>query len=633
MATIAKNIAYALRSDVHATSTHRLWHRAVVAYLHFIQPFARLAGQARGVLSPPDVMLSPSVRTTRTGPGPSVRNIRRALTLLLGGIAEDRFWSETWMDARHVLSRLTDWLQRSRAVPLVEIDEGWSVDRDLSIPVGRWAWIDVRALVEDHGSGRTLLRLGTHIRPTGFGLTIGLVLGGLLLWSAVTSAVRGWPLAGALSALGAVTLTLVAAWRTATGLEIMDRAVRAMGTDREMSELESAGTRGPLVAPALMRRFGLRGAAVLVAMVLATGTLALIPRRPATVMTVGGQTGYAGDGGPAANASLDGPGGLAVTSGGDVFLADSNNHVIRRIDAGGIIVTAVGNHTLGAGFAGDDGLAAQAQLNTPADVAVAPNGDLLVVDSHNHRVRRVDRLTGTVTTIAGSDQAGYHGDGGPASAAALYWPSAVATAPNGDIYIADTLNYRVRMIDHRTGVIHTVAGDGSPAENFDVGDHGPAIEAKLNMPSDVAIAPNGDLYIADMHHQRVRRVDATTHTISTVAGNGRWGQTGDDGPATAATLAGPSGIALVGGERDTPTIFVVDHYNARVRAVTPDGIIHDVSDGGSDTFSEPTGVAFSPRRGWLYVTDPGRDRLVVLDLRTLAPELAARLEPAGGAGP
>jgi len=259
-----------------------------------------------------------------------------------------------------------------------------------------------------------------------------------------------------------------------------------------------------------------------------------------------------------------------------------------------------------------------------------------VVDSHNHRVRRIDRPTGTVTTVAGSHQAGYAGDGGPASSAALYWPSAVAAAPNGDIYIADTLNYRVRMIDHTTGFIHTVAGNGSLAEDFEVGDGGPATAAKLNMPSDVEVAPNGDLYIADMHHQRVRRVDAGTRTISTVAGNGRWGHTGDGGLAIAATLAGPSGIALAAGERDALTIFIVDHYNARVRAITPDGIIHDVSSGEADTFAEPTRVAFSPLRGWLYVTDPGRNRLVALDLRRLAPEIAAGLagpEPrAAGAG-
>ena len=111
------------------------------------------------------------------GSGPSIRDLRRALSLLSGNVVEDRFWSDSWTDTEQVLSRLTDWLRRSHAVPLVEIDEGWSVDRDLSVPFGWWGWLDIRALVEDHGVGRILLRLGTHIRPTSLGVATGLGLG------------------------------------------------------------------------------------------------------------------------------------------------------------------------------------------------------------------------------------------------------------------------------------------------------------------------------------------------------------------------------------------------------------------------------------------------------------------------
>src|SRR6185295_15136756 len=120
-------------------------------------------------------------------------------------------------------------------------------------------------------------------------------------------------------------------------------------------------------------------------------------------------------------------------------------------------------------------------------------------------------------TIAGSSENGYDGDEKPAIEAALNTPSAVAAATNGDIYIADTLNYRIRMVDAKTGLIHTVAGDGAPGDGNDVGDGGPATSAHLNMPSDVAIASNGDIYVADMHHNRVRKVDARTRLISTVA--------------------------------------------------------------------------------------------------------------------
>src|SRR5258706_3603614 len=195
----------------------------------------------------------------------------------------------------------------------------------------------------------------------------------------------------------------------------------------------------------------------------------------------------------------------------------------------------LGSHDLGTGFPGDNGPAIVAQLDPPDGVAIAPDGDLIVADSHNDRIRRVDRPTRIITTVAGSGENVYDGDEKLATDAALNTPSAVAAAPNGDIYIADTLNYRIRMVDAKTGLIHTVAVDGTPGDGQNVGDGGPATSAHLNMPSDVALETrNGALiaiYIADMHHNRVRRVDAKTHIITTIAGNGKWGFTGDDGPA------------------------------------------------------------------------------------------------------
>ena len=167
-----------------------------------------------------------------------------------------------------------------------------------------------------------------------------------------------------------------------------------------------------------------------------------------------------------------------------------------------------------------------AQLDTPDGVALAPDGDLIVADSHNDRIRRVDRATRIITTIAGSGETGYDGDGKPAIEAALNTPNAVWATPNGDIYIADTFNNRVRMIDHATGFIQTVAGDGEPGGSGPLGDGGPATSAHLFMPSDIALARNGDLYIADMHHNRIRKMDAKTKIITTVAGNGVFGQSG-----------------------------------------------------------------------------------------------------------
>jgi hypothetical protein len=184
------------------------------------------------------------------------------------------------------------------------------------------------------------------------------------------------------------------------------------------------------------------------------------------------------------------------------------------------------------------------------------------------------------------------------------------------------------MIDAKTGLIHTVAGDGTPGANSDVGDGGPATSAHLNMPSDVAIVPNCDgqrvpcdIYIADMHHNRVRRVDARTHIITTVAGSGKWGHSGDDGPATEATLAGPAGIALMPEPGGKLTIFIADFYNETVRAVGPDGIMRSVSDEGRVAFGTPTRVAYAPRRGWLYVADASQDKIVSLIIPRIAPTL------------
>jgi DNA-binding beta-propeller fold protein YncE len=379
--------------------------------------------------------------------------------------------------------------------------------------------------------------------------------------------------------------------------------------------------------------YGLRTAAVFLVMIVGLGAATFMLREVATAEVIGARKGYAGDNGPAIQAWLDTPGGIAVAPTGDVYFADSNNQVIRRIDPRNNITTVAGNNALGTGFSGDFLSATEAQLDTPDGVAIAPDGDLIVADSHNDRIRRIDKQTATIMTIAGTGNNAYDGDDKRATEASLNNPGGVAAAINGDIYIADTLNYRVRMIDHATGFIHTIAGDGQPGEDGEsVGDGGPAVSAHLNMPSDVAIAPNGDIYIADMHHQRVRRVDARTRLITTVAGNGRWGYSGDDGLATEASLAGPAGIAVVPDGNGQVTLFIADYYNGRVRAVGPDGIIRDVSDSGRDAFGAPTRVAFAPKSGWLYVADSTRDRLVVLNIPKIAPRLIPP-RPAIPAGP
>jgi GT2 family glycosyltransferase len=643
-ATVSKNIAYAMRSDVDSllgprptlrALYRRVWYRCAVAYLHFIQPLARLRGRVRGVLSPPEVALPQAEPQRSRRPRPSLSEAWRALLLISGTVMEDRFWSETWTSNARVLKNLIEWLRASRAVRSIEIDEGWSDDRDVSVLVGRWAWLDVRALIEEHAGGKTLLRVSTHLRPTAFGIVTALCLGSALLVAAGYGVALRWPLAGTIVAVLTVALAAFVVWRTAQTAAIVRRGVDKVTTDAGMIPIQSRpAARVPLVAPSLLRSYGLRSAMIFVLMILSLGASTFMLREASTGPVIGGRKGYAGDFGPGMEAWLDTPNGLVVAPNGDVYFADSNNDVIRRIDPLTLVITTiVGNHELGSGFSGDNGPALEAQLDTPDGVTVAPDGDLVVADSHNDRIRRIDKPTWVITTIAGSGENGYDGDEKPAVQAALNTPSAVAAAPNGDIYIADTLNYRVRLVEAKTGLIHTVAGDGTPGEVDDVGDGGPATSAHLNMPSDIAIAPNGDLYIADMHHNRVRKVDAKTQLISTVAGNGRWGTGGDDGPAMNAMLSGPAGVALMPEPGNKVTVFIADFYNGHVRAVGPDGIIRDLSEEGREVFGAPSRLAYAargPRRGWLYVADQTDDRIVPLIIPRIAPNLVPpqRLSPA-----
>jgi GT2 family glycosyltransferase len=625
--TIFKNIAYAMRSEVDSLKGSRLWYRTMVAYLHFIQPIARVRGRVRGVLSPPEVAAPAVQPQTSRGPRPSRAEAWRALVLVSGSVTEDRFWSESWTNAERVLGKLTDWLRASRAVRSIEIDEGWSDDRDVSILVGRWAWLDVRALVEEHAGGKALVRFGMHLRPTTFGVVTALALGVALLVGAAAGVAYRFPAGGTTAAAATVILTALVLWRTAQATAIARRGVERVTVGSGMTAMTPGPARAPLIAPSIVRSYGLRSAIVFAFMILSVGASTFMLREAATGPVIGGRKGYAGDYGPAIEAWLDSPNGIVVAPNGDIYFADSNNHTIRRIDARNNpdIEPVAGSHDLGGGFSGDNGPAIVAQLDTPDGVAIAPDGDVIVADSHNDRIRRVDRQTRVIITIAGSGENGYDGDEKPATQAALNTPSAVAAAPNGDIYIADTLNYRVRLIEAKTGLIHTIAGDGTPGDPENVGDGGPAARAHLNMPSDVAVERNsGDVYIADMHHNRIRKVDAKTHVITTVAGNGKWGYSGDDGPATEATLAGPAGVAVVAEGNGKVTVFIADYYNGHVRAVGPDGIIRDLSDEGRTAFGAPTRVAYAasgPRAGWLYVADSSQDKIVPLIIPKIAPNL------------
>ena len=609
--TVAKNITYAWRSDVDSLPGSRLWYRAAVAYLHFIQPLARVRGRIRGVLSPPEVALPTERPQTSRGPRPSPTEAWRALLLISGTVTEDRYWSETWTSTERVLSQLTDWLRRSRAVHTIEIDEGWSDDRDISVFIGRWAWLDIRALVEEHQAGKALLRVSTHLRPTSFGVVSALGLAAALLLAALAGVALRWPVGGAVSS--GLTLTVIAftIWRTAQAAAIVRRAVDRVATAQQMVMLRSGPAGVPLIAPSLARRYGLRSALIFVVMIVGIGAGTSMLREAANVaLVIGSNNGVFA---PTISAWLDTPGGITLAANGDLYFADSQNNVIDLFDRRSVVSRVIGSGA--AGFSGDGGPAVRAQLDTPDGVALAPDGDLVVADSHNDRIRRVDRPTRTITTIAGSGENGYDGDDKPAIEAALNTPNAVFVTASGDIFIADTLNNRIRLVEHATGLIRTVAGDGTTGDAGPVGDGGHATSAHLYMPSDVAVARNGDIYIADMHHNRIRKVDAKSGVISTVAGNGSFGRAGDDGPATQASLAGPSGIALVEAPRGgVTTIFIADYYNAVVRAVDADGVMRNISAEGRIVLGAPSRVAFDTSRNRLYIADASSNQIVAVNI-------------------
>jgi RHS repeat-associated protein len=284
------------------------------------------------------------------------------------------------------------------------------------------------------------------------------------------------------------------------------------------------------------------------------------PRGIITTVAGNGVAGYAGDGGPATQAELYRPGGIALGRDGSLYIADWGNDRVRKVDPNGVITTVAGTGQEGLGA--DNRPATQSQLNGPADVALGPDGSLYIVESSNDRVRRVGP-DGIVMTVAGTGGAGFSGDGGPATKAELWQPEGVTVGPDGSLYIADYYNNRVRKVDP-SGIITTVAGTG--AWGFG-GDGGPATQAQLKGPEGVAVGPDGSVYIADVYDDHVRKVDATG-IISSLAGGGSYGygsKLGDDGPATEAELHEPSGLAL----GPDGNLYIADYYNYRIRRVAP----------------------------------------------------------------
>jgi sugar lactone lactonase YvrE len=388
-----------------------------------------------------------------------------------------------------------------------------------------------------------------------------------------------------------------------------------------------------------------------------------------TIRTVAGngESGFLGDGGPATAACLNEPKAVTVDGGGNLIIADSENHLVRKVDretrqirtiAGYVGVpeprlevvkahsvpepegddpfsdaNTTGEHAFaqqtdlsgtvryvvnGAGtarrFGGDGGRADRALLNFPTAVAVDQAGNLYIADTMNHRIRRVEAGTGLITSIAGVGQPRYGGDGGPAVAAGLNEPAALAVSESGTLYIADQSNNRVRAIDLATGLIRTVAGIGSASYN---GDGMPATEAALAGPSGLALGKDGTLFIADTFNGRIRAVDAATGVISTIVGDGGDYRYQGAVEPPSSSVSRPSGLALDAGgnifltDSDNHLIRRWDRSTGRLDRLAGVGVANYGGDGGTAleaSVNYPFGIAVDCD-GHLFIADTFNHRI------------------------
>ena len=324
-----------------------------------------------------------------------------------------------------------------------------------------------------------------------------------------------------------------------------------------------------------------------------------------------GVQGYSGDGGPATAAQLSALSGVTTDSEGNVYVADWSNHRIRRISPDGAIETIAGT---GQGdYGGDGGLATDAHLRYPRGVAVDAAGNVYITDTGNHRVRRIGP-GGTIATIAGTGTAGYGGDGGQATDAQLDSPYGVAVDAAGYVYISETANHRIRRIAPN-GTIETYAGTGEAGGG---GDGGPATAARLAYPHGLALDRAGNVYVADRDNHAVRRI-APDGTIETIAGTGQRGYGGDGGPATAAQFNDPLDVAVDA----AGNVYVADTANHRIRRIGSGGAISTFAGTGNGGYGGDDGPATSARlnlpygvavnaAGYVFIADTGNYRVRVL---------------------
>ena len=331
-----------------------------------------------------------------------------------------------------------------------------------------------------------------------------------------------------------------------------------------------------------------------------------------------GVKGASGDGGPAERAQLNNPSGLASGPDGALYVCDTSNHAIRRIDGKTGVITTVAGMLGEKGYAGDGGPAEKALMNEPYELRFDRSGNMFIVERLNHVIRRVDGKTGVISTFAGNGKAGFGGDGGPATAAAFNQPHAIQFSPEmGGLFVCDIANHRVRVIEMRTGNVSTYAGTGEKKKTPD----GAKIEGTpLSGPRALDFDAAGNLWLALREGNSVYRIALRARTVHHEAGTGKTGFTGNGGPAKEATLSGPKGLAIhpkTGNaylaDTESHSIRMIDTRSGNLELVAGTGAKGDGPDGEPTKcrLARPHGI-FVDGEGVIYIGDSENHRVRVI---------------------